>query len=85
MLNPTTLVIRKLTRPDDPPSSAPLVLKEIKGNIPKCAGCLLFLVTMMLMINAVVLPNLKAIDFGERKLSSGTDDFNKTLPSESCL
>ena len=40
VLNPTTLVIRKSARPDDPPSSAPLVLKEIKGNIRKCAGCL---------------------------------------------
>lgn len=39
VLNPTTLVIRKSVRPDDPPSSAPLVLKEIKGNIRKCAGC----------------------------------------------
>ena len=39
VLNPTTLVIRKSSRPDDPPSSAPLVLKEIKGNIRKCAGC----------------------------------------------
>ena len=39
VLNPTTLVIRKSARPDDPPSSAPLVLKEIKGNIRKCAGC----------------------------------------------
>lgn len=40
VLNPTTLVIRKSAGPDDPPSSSPLVLKEIKGNIRKCAGCL---------------------------------------------
>ena len=33
VLNPTTLVIRKSARPDDPPPSAPLVLKQIKGNI----------------------------------------------------
>ena len=40
VLNPTTLVIRKSARPDDPPSTAPIVLKEIKGNIRRCAGCL---------------------------------------------
>ena len=40
VLNPTTLLIRKSARPVDPPSSAPLVLKEITGNIRKCAGCL---------------------------------------------
>ena len=38
-VNPTTLVIRRSTRPIDPPSNAPLVLKKISGNIRKCAGC----------------------------------------------
>ncbi|PFX19781.1 hypothetical protein AWC38_SpisGene15815 [Stylophora pistillata] len=36
VLNPTTLVIRKSVRPDDPPSGAPLVLKETKRNIIIC-------------------------------------------------
>ena len=39
ILNPTTVVIKKAVRPEDPPPAAPLIIKRITGNIPKCAGC----------------------------------------------
>ena len=35
----TKIVIRRQDRPDDPPITAPLVLKKIGGGIRKCAGC----------------------------------------------
>ena len=38
-VNPTTVVIRKPVRPEDPPPAAPLLIKRISGNIRKCAGC----------------------------------------------
>ena len=38
-VNPTTVVITKAVRPDDPPPAAPLIIKKISGNIRRCAGC----------------------------------------------
>ena len=38
-VNPTTVVITKAVRPDDPPPAASLIIKKISGNIRKCAGC----------------------------------------------
>lgn len=38
-LNPTTVVIKKTIRPEDPLPAAPRIIKEIRGNIRKCAGC----------------------------------------------
>ena len=35
----TTVVIRKSAKPNDPPPSAPLVIKSISGGIRMCAGC----------------------------------------------
>lgn len=40
VLNHMTVVIWKQQRPADPPSSSPFVLKNLAGNIKKCAGCL---------------------------------------------
>ena len=38
-LNPTTVVIKKAVRPEDPPPAAPLIIMRITGNIRKCGGC----------------------------------------------
>lgn len=38
-LNPTTGVIEKAVRPEDPPPAAPLIIKRITGNIQECTGC----------------------------------------------
>ena len=38
-ISDTALVIRKSSKPSDPPPTAPLILKTISGSIRKCAGC----------------------------------------------
>lgn len=38
-ISDTALVIRKSSKPSDPPPTAPLILKTISGGIRKCAGC----------------------------------------------
>ena len=38
-VDPTKIVIHRTDRPEDPPVTAPLVVKKITGGIRKCAGC----------------------------------------------
>lgn len=76
VLNPTTLVIRRSVTPVDPPSSEPLVLKEVNGNIPTCAGCFKPITPAVAGYlegddQNCYLPDFKPISFGESKQSSG--------------
>lgn len=76
VLNPTTLVIRKSITPVDPPSSEPLVPKEVNGNIPTCAGCFKPITPAVAGYlegddQNCCLPDFKPITFRESKQFSG--------------
>lgn len=38
-ISDTALVIKKSSKPNDPPPTAPLIINTINGDIRKCAGC----------------------------------------------